>query len=86
MLLDYMKLCARLYNRLCDLGIKSINNIMYTLKKSNNIILEDDTCVSANALILLTGGKNSSFAVFLNDYNSAVYVFEASSLITLIGI
>lgn len=63
----------------------SINNIIYILKKSNNIVLENGACVLTNVPTLLTGSKDSGFAVFLNDYNFAVYTSKAFDIITLIG-
>lgn len=63
----------------------SINNIMCTLKKGDNIVLEGGACVSATASTLLVGGKDSGLAAFLNDYDLAVYASEASGMTTLIG-
>lgn len=63
----------------------SINNIMCTLKKGDNIVLEGGACVSANAPTLLAGGKDSGLAAFLNDYDLAVYASEASGMTTLTG-
>lgn len=57
---------------------------MYTLKKDNNIVLENGTYVLANALILLTSSKDNGFAVFLNDFDLIVYISKTSSIITLI--
>lgn len=45
---------------------------MCILKKGNNIVLENDTCILANVLILLVGDKNNGLAAFLNDYNLIV--------------
>lgn len=59
---------------------------MCILKKGNNIVLENDTCISANVLILLVGNKNNGLAAFLNDYNLIVYASEALGIATLIGI
>lgn len=63
----------------------SINNIMCTLKKGDNIVLESGACVSATAPTLLVGGKDSGLAAFLNDYNLVVYASEASGLTALTG-
>lgn len=63
----------------------SINNIMGTLKKGNNIVLEGGACVPANASTLLASGKDSGLAAFLNDYDLAVYASEASGMTTLTG-
>lgn len=63
----------------------SINNIMCTLKKGDNIVLEGGACVSANSPTLLAGGQDSGLAAFLNDYDLAVYSSEASGLTTLTG-
>lgn len=63
----------------------SINNIMCTLKKGDNIVLEGGACVSANAPTLLAGGKSSGLEAFLNDYDLAVYASEASGMTTLTG-
>lgn len=58
---------------------------MCTLKKGDNIVLEGSACVSTIDPTLLTGGKNSGLAAFLNDYNLIVYVSEASGLTILTG-
>lgn len=63
----------------------SINNIMCTLKKGDNIVLEDGACVAANAPTSLASGNDSGLAAFLNDYDVAVYASEASGLTTLTG-
>ncbi|MCJ1349441.1 hypothetical protein MMC31_007681 [Peltigera leucophlebia] len=63
----------------------SINNIMCTLKKGDNIVLESGACVSANAPTLLADGQDKGLAAFLNDYDLAVYASEASGLKTLTG-
>lgn len=63
----------------------SINNKIWTLKKGNNIVLEIDACVLANAPSLPRGGKDNGLATFLNDYDLVVYASEASGLTTLTG-
>lgn len=48
----------------------SINNIMCALKKCENIFLEGGGVrVSANAPVLLAGGKDSGREAFLNNHD-----------------
>lgn len=58
---------------------------MCTLKKDDNIILEGDTCVSANTPTLLAGGKYSGLVAFLNNFDLVVYASEAFGIINLTG-
>lgn len=61
----------------------SINNIMCTVKKGENIVLEGGTNITAKGPTLLASMENSGRQAFLNDYDLASYAFEASGMITL---
>ncbi|MCJ1346607.1 hypothetical protein MMC31_004825 [Peltigera leucophlebia] len=63
----------------------SINNIMCTLKKGENIVLEGDAHITAKGPTLLAGRPDSRREVFLNDYDLATYASEASGMTTLTG-
>lgn len=58
---------------------------MCTLKKSNNIVLENGAYILATASTLLLGNKDSGHAIFLNNYNFGVYAFEVFGIRTLTG-
>ena len=63
----------------------SINNIMCTLKKGENIVLEGDAHITAKGPTLLAGRQDSVREAFLNDYDLATYASEASGMTTLTG-
>lgn len=64
----------------------SINNIMCALKKCENIFLEGGGVrVSANAPVLLAGGKDSGRDAFLNNHDLTAYESGASGETILTG-
>lgn len=64
----------------------SISNIMCTIKKGDNVFLEDGTRVIANGPTILSNKNPSLPEAFLNDYDLAAYKFKASGLTNLTGI